>query len=124
MRALIVDDSRFMRAYLRGMLQERGMDCVEAGDGQEGLKQLHAGPRFDLAFMDWNMPVMNGLEMLQELRTAEDAQLRAIMATPEGEKENIVRALSAGAVDYLMKSFDREALGEKRRCLGWRRSRA
>ncbi len=118
MRALIVDDSRFMRTYLRGMLQERGMECVEAGDGQEGLERLHAEPKFDLAFIDWNMPVMNGLEMLKRLRAGDDAELRAIMVTTEGEKENIVRALAAGADEYLMKPFDREALSEKLALLG------
>jgi two-component system, chemotaxis family, chemotaxis protein CheY len=59
-RALIVDDSRFVRAVLRGMLEERGIECAEAGDGQAGLDQLHAGLPFDLALVDWNMPVMDG----------------------------------------------------------------
>lgn len=118
MRALIVDDSRFMRTYLRGLLQDRGMDCVEAGDGQEGLERLHAGPAFDLALIDWNMPVMNGLEMLKRMRAGNHAELRAIMVTTEGEKENILRALSAGADEYLMKPFDRQALSEKLALLG------
>jgi two-component system chemotaxis response regulator CheY len=52
------------------MLEERGIECEEAGDGQAGLDQLHApgGPPFDLALVDWNMPVMDGLEMLKRLR--------------------------------------------------------
>lgn len=118
MRALIVDDSRFMRTYLRGLLQERGMECVEAGDGQEGLDRLHSEAKFDVAFIDWNMPVMNGLEMVKRLRAGEGAELRAIMVTTEGEKENIVCALAAGANEYLMKPFDREALSEKLEMLG------
>ena len=118
MRALIVDDSRFMRTYLRGLLLERGMECEEAGDGQEGLERLLAGPRFDVALIDWNMPVMNGLEMLKQLRTRECGDVRAIMVTTEGEKENILRALSAGADEYLMKPFDGEALSEKLALLG------
>jgi two-component system chemotaxis response regulator CheY len=118
MRALIVDDSRYLRAYLRGLLQERGIDCVEAGDGQEGLDRLHAEPKFDLAFVDWNMPVMNGLQMLKHLRAEEYGDLKAIMVTTEGEKLNILRALAAGADEYLMKPFDREALSEKLALLG------
>ena len=64
MRALIVDDSRFVRGFLRGLLEERGIACAEAGDGQGGLVQLQSGVDFDLALIDWNMPVMDGLEML------------------------------------------------------------
>ena len=68
MRALIVDDSRFVRGLLRGMLEGKGFECEEAGDGLMGLNKLRAGPEFNLALVDWNMPVMNGLEMLQGLR--------------------------------------------------------
>ncbi len=68
MRALIVDDSRFVRGFLRGLLEEKGIECEEAGDGQAGLDQLHGGVPFDLALVDWNMPVMDGLEMLKQLR--------------------------------------------------------
>ena len=60
MRALIVDDSRFVRGFLRNLLEDKGMECVEAGDGQAGLDELHGKVNFDLALMDWNMPVMNG----------------------------------------------------------------
>ncbi|MFY9853055.1 MAG: response regulator [Terracidiphilus sp.] len=68
MRALVVDDSRFVRGYLRGMLEEKGIECEEAADGQAGMEQLKQSPSFDLALVDWNMPVMSGLEMLTELR--------------------------------------------------------
>ena len=64
MRALIVDDSRFVRGYLRGLLEEKGIQCEEAEDGQGGLDQLELGVAFDLALIDWNMPVMGGLQML------------------------------------------------------------
>ena len=68
MRALIVDDSRFVRGFLRGLLMERGIDCEEAADGQAAMDRLHECEPFDLALVDWNMPVMNGLEMLQQMR--------------------------------------------------------
>lgn len=120
MRALIVDDSRYVRSYLRGLLQETGIDCEEAGDGQEALDRIHSGLRVDLAFVDWNMPVMNGLEMLHRLRAEGHTDLKAIMVTTEGEKDHILRALAAGADEYLMKPFDREALHEKLMLLGVR----
>jgi two-component system, chemotaxis family, chemotaxis protein CheY len=122
MRALIVDDSRFVRGFLRGMLEERGIECTEAADGQAGLDQLHAqaqaGTPADLALVDWNMPVMDGLEMLKQLRAAGFASMKVMMVTTEAENDFIIRALDAGADEYLMKPFDDEALCEKLAMLG------
>jgi two-component system chemotaxis response regulator CheY len=118
MRALIVDDSRFVRGFLRGLLQERGITCTEAVDGQAGLAQLKSGVSFDLALIDWNMPVMNGLEMLTTLRAEGFGDLKVMMVTTEAENESIVRALDSGADEYLMKPFDEVALTEKLIMLG------
>jgi two-component system chemotaxis response regulator CheY len=118
MRALIVDDSRFVRGFLRGLLEEKGIECEEAADGQAGMERLNAGPPFDLALVDWNMPVMNGLEMLQQLRAQGLADVKVMMVTTEAENDFIVRALDAGADEYLMKPFDDEALTEKLAMLG------
>ncbi len=118
MRALIVDDSRFVRSYLRGMLEENGIVCEEAADGRAGLEQLRGENRFDLALVDWNMPVMNGLEMLKQLRAEGFNDLKVLMVTTEAENGYIVRALEAGADEYLMKPFDDEALNEKLAMLG------
>jgi two-component system chemotaxis response regulator CheY len=118
MRALIVDDSRFVRDYVRGLLEEKGFECEEAADGLAGLERLQAGPEFDFALIDWNMPVMNGLEMLCHLRTEGYSNLRVMMITTEAENEFIVRALDCGADEYLMKPFDGEALTEKLEMLG------
>lgn len=118
MRALIVDDSRFVRKTLRGLLEERGIECAEAADGRAGMEALHSGAGFDLAFVDWNMPVMNGLEMLIRLREENYTRMKVMMVTTEGETENILRALASGADEYLMKPFDREALEEKLALLG------
>ena len=68
MRALIVDDSRFVRDYLRGLLEEKGIECEEAADGRSGLMHLYNGDPFDLALVDWNMPVMDGFDMLRQMR--------------------------------------------------------
>ncbi len=118
MRALIVDDSRFVRGYLRGMLEEKGIECEEAADGQAGMEQLKQSPSFDLALVDWNMPVMGGLEMLQQLRAEGFSGMKVMMVTTEAENAYILRALDAGADEYLMKPFDDEALTEKLAMLG------
>jgi two-component system chemotaxis response regulator CheY len=118
MRALIVDDSRFVRGYLRGLLEEKGIECEEAADGQAGMDHLNAGLPFDLALVDWNMPVMNGLEMLVALRAQGYGDVKVMMVTTEAENDFIIRALDAGADEYLMKPFDDEALSEKLAMLG------
>jgi two-component system chemotaxis response regulator CheY len=118
MRALIVDDSRFVRGYLRGMLEQKGIACEEAGDGQAGLEHLNSGASFDLALIDWNMPVMDGLEMLEQLRASGFGDLKVMMVTTEAENDFIERALEAGADEYLMKPFDIEALTEKLAMMG------
>jgi two-component system, chemotaxis family, chemotaxis protein CheY len=118
MRALIVDDSRFVRSFLRGLLEDKGIECAEASDGREGMDQLNSGLPFDLVLIDWNMPVMNGLDMLKHLRTEGFDNLRVMMVTTEAENDFILRALDAGADEYLMKPFDDEALSEKLAMLG------
>jgi two-component system chemotaxis response regulator CheY len=118
MRALIVDDSRFVRGYLRGLLEEKGIECAEAGDGQAGMDQLKSGVLFDVALVDWNMPVMNGLEMLKQMRSDGYSDVKVLMVTTEAENDFILRALDAGADEYLMKPFDDEALTEKLAMLG------
>ena len=118
MRALIVDDSRFVRSYLRGLLEPKGIECEEAADGQAGMDLLHTDLDFDLALVDWNMPTMNGLEMLKNMRAEGYDETKVLMVTTEAENEFIVRALEAGADEYLMKPFDNEALTEKLVLLG------
>jgi len=119
MRALIVDDSRFVRDFLRSLLEERGIECDEAVDGCSGLDQIRNGQAFDLALVDWNMPNMNGLEMLKTMRAEGYSDVKVMMVTTEAENDFILRALDAGADEYLMKPFDDEALGEKLMILGF-----
>lgn len=118
MRALIVDDSRFVRCVLRGLLEKRGIECAEAPDGQAGMDRLAEGAPFDLALVDWNMPVMDGFEMLRQLRADGFSDMKVMMVTTEAENDFIIRALDAGADEYLMKPFDGEALNEKLIMLG------
>ena len=118
MRALIVDDSRFVRDFLRGLLEEKGIECEEAADGRAGLSQLHDGDPFDLALVDWNMPVMDGLDMLKNMRAEGYGDVKVMMVTTEAEDDFIMRSLDAGADEYLMKPFDDQALTEKLAMLG------
>jgi len=118
MRALIVDDSRFVRGYVRGLLEEKGFECEEAADGRAALDLLHGEKDFDIALVDWNMPVMNGLDMLKRLRAEGFSGIKVMMVTTEAENDFIVGALEAGADEYLMKPFDGEAMQEKLAMLG------
>jgi two-component system chemotaxis response regulator CheY len=118
MRALIVDDSRFVRGYLRILLEDRGIECEEAADGKAGIDQLHCGEPFDLALVDWHMPVMNGLEMVRQLRADGFAGTKVMIVTNEAGNGAILTALNAGADEYLMKPFDDKALDGKLALLG------
>jgi len=118
MRALIVDDSRFVRDYLRGLLEKMGIECEEAADGQAGMSHLHESDPFDLALVDWNMPIMDGFAMLKSMRAEGYSDVKVMMVTTEAEDDFIIRSLDAGADEYLMKPFDNEALAEKLAMLG------
>ena len=119
MRALVLDDSRAMRMVLSRLLRERGWDVVEAGDGQEGLQVLAGGPAPELALVDWNMPVMNGLDFVRAVRKDPAMSgVTLVMVTTESEHGQVVRALAAGAHEYVFKPFTPEALLGKLSMLG------
>jgi two-component system chemotaxis response regulator CheY len=118
MKILVVDDSRAMRMILKQILREIGFEDVsEAGHGRDALAHRH--PDTELALIDWNMPEMNGLELLTALNgDARFASMRRVMVTTESEMPQIVKALEAGASEYVMKPFTREAIKEKLRLIG------
>lgn len=119
MRALVLDDSRAMRMVLVRILRERGWDVLEAGDGQEGLDVIAAGPAPELALIDWNMPVMNGLDFVRAVRSDPTYEhMTLVMVTTESEHSQVVRALAAGAHEYVFKPFTPEALLGKLSMLG------
>jgi len=119
MRVLVVDDSRFIRNYLHSVFVEHGVDCREAADGAEGLAVLRLHGPFTVALVDWNMPGMSGLELLQAIR-ADPAldETRVVMVTTEAENDHIEAALQAGADEYLVKPFDEAGLFDKLRMAG------
>ena len=119
MRALIVDDSHFIRECLKQMLETMNIGCEEAVNGQDALSILRQAEAFDLMLCDVNMPVMNGLECVKALRQAGlHPPMRVMMATTETDFEFIEEALSCGADEFLMKPFPPESLREKMLLLG------
>jgi two-component system chemotaxis response regulator CheY len=119
MRALVVDDSRAVRTIVGNMLRELGYDVVAAGNGREALLLLNDEAPVDVAFVDWNMPEMNGLELVTALRQSpEFRELPVVMATSETEISQIAVALEAGANEYAMKPFDQSVVLDKLRLVG------
>ncbi len=119
MKALVIDDSRAMRMLLSRIVTELGFEVAEAGNGQEALDTIDAGAMPDVALIDWNMPVMDGLEFVSAMRARPDARhVTLMMVTTESERSQIVRALAAGAHEYLIKPFTEDALVSKLALLG------
>jgi len=114
MRVLVIDDSRAVRIIIGNILREIGLDVLEAGNGLEALEQIKNNPDLELLLVDWNMPEMNGLQLIQEIRSerAYDG-MRILMVTSEAQGEQVSLALRAGANEYLMKPFSKEVLKAK-----------
>ncbi|MGO9094023.1 MAG: response regulator [Bryobacteraceae bacterium] len=119
-KALVVDDSRAVRIILAKILRELGYEVCEAANGREALEVMEAQKaEVTLVLADWNMPEINGLELLKRLR--QDPALSAlvvIMVTTETELGQMVAALEAGANEYVMKPFTRDILVEKLQLVG------
>ncbi len=111
---LVVDDFSTMRRIVRNLLKELGYSNVdEAEDGAMALSKLK-NESFDFVISDWNMPVMNGLDMLKSIRADPTlAKLPVLMVTAEAKKENIIAAAQAGANGYVVKPFTAATLDEK-----------
>jgi two-component system chemotaxis response regulator CheY len=120
MKAMLVDDSRAMRSLLRKILIENGFEVVaEAENGRDGLAHLERVGWLDLTLLDWNMPIMNGYELLCEVRKHDKwKDMRVMLVTTETEASQILLALDAGADEYLIKPFAKEAVREKLTVMG------
>ena len=111
MLALVVDDSKVARLVVGQALRELGMDVVEADNGVAALEQLERFPDIGLMLLDWNMPEMNGYDLLRQVRSQRSFDsMRILMVTSESEATQVTRALTAGANEYLMKPFGKEVL--------------
>ncbi|MFA6191594.1 MAG: chemotaxis response regulator CheY [Sulfurimonas sp.] len=115
MKLLVVDDSSTMRRIIKNTLARLGYkDILEGGDGLEGWAAIDANPDIDMLITDWNMPEMNGLELVKKVRAdARFKDLPIIMVTTEGGKAEVITALKAGVNNYIVKPFTPQVLKEK-----------
>jgi len=107
---LVVDDSRVVRKVARRILEANGFDVTEAEDGQQALETCRQTMP-DCVLLDWNMPVVDGLSFLRHLRTefGQDSP-PVLFCTNENDMDHIEQAITAGALEYIMKPFDEEIL--------------
>jgi two-component system chemotaxis response regulator CheY len=119
-KAMVVDDSKAIRMILSRTLGEVGYEVCSAGNGKEALKLLDQQQgSVSLALVDWNMPEMNGLEFVQQVRSMPRySELTLIMVTTETEVSQMARALQEGANEYVMKPFTRDIIADKLKLLG------
>ncbi|EKD27820.1 MAG: hypothetical protein ACD_79C00554G0002 [uncultured bacterium] len=112
MKVLVADDSKVMRRIIKGYLKDLNLtDVIEAGDGKEAFENIKG---IDLLITDWNMPVMNGLTLVKEVRAKpENSVLKILMITTESGKEDIIQAMQSGVNNYIIKPFTFELFKEK-----------
>jgi two-component system chemotaxis response regulator CheY len=113
MKILIVDDSKPILSMVSSMVTELGHEPLVAEHGQAAFDVIAKQPDVDLVLLDWNMPVMNGLEFLEKNQTESIFTIPIFMMTTENSPEKIQKALSSGAVDYIMKPFTVDILENK-----------
>ncbi|HYE46950.1 MAG TPA: response regulator [Caulobacter sp.] len=110
---LVVDDSRVIRKVARRILEELGFEIAEAADGMEALAWCRAAMP-DAILLDWNMPVMNGIDFLRQLRADPDGDKPTVVfCSVETDPHRIREALDAGASEYIMKPFDGDIIEAK-----------
>ncbi|MGD0505623.1 MAG: response regulator [Steroidobacteraceae bacterium] len=120
MKAIIIDDSRSMRAILAGWLKEQGFEIIEVADGKAAMEVFRRSGPLDIAVIDWNMPVMNGYELIVELRCIPTFDsMPILMVSTEGSEAQQAEALAAGANEYLAKPVMEEAFIQKLQKLGF-----
>jgi two-component system chemotaxis response regulator CheY len=115
MKILVVDDSSTMRRIIVNTLARLGYkDVVQGADGVEAWEAMQANPDIGIVITDWNMPNMNGLELVKKIRAEEKyADIPIIMVTTEGGKAEVITALKAGVNNYIVKPFTPQVLKEK-----------
>ena len=115
---LVVDDSKVIRKVARHILETLNFSVDEAEDGKEALSRCQAQMP-DVVLLDWNMPVMGGIEFLRTLRQGDyENQPKVVFCTTENDAAHIRAAIDAGADEYVMKPFDRETLESKLQIVG------
>jgi two-component system chemotaxis response regulator CheY len=121
MKILAVDDSMLVRRIVASASSVVGAECIGAADGLLALAELERDPTgFSLICLDWNMPNMNGLDLLRKIRSTEELQhLPVLMLTTEGSHQAIITAIKAGATSYMTKPFfEKDLQARMLDCLG------
>ncbi len=120
MKVLIIDDSRTMRRLLASYLAPLVSQTYEAGNGREALEVLDKDEAVDLALVDWDMPVMNGIDFVRVVRgDTRRAGIKLLMVTAHNNMESVTEAITAGADDFLMKPLTEEMVMDKLRMMGF-----
>ncbi len=115
---LLVDDSRVVRKVARRIAEDLGFECSEAEDGQKAVEACEQTMP-DAILLDWNMPVMSGIEFLEKLRQMDNgSHPKVVFCTTENDMNHIQRAIQAGANEYIMKPFDSEIIESKFKQIG------
>jgi len=118
-KAIVIDDSSTVRSIISKMLTAMGIQSVQAADGKQALTVLSQNEDVSIAFVDWNMPVMNGIDFVQEVRKqAVYNKIKILMVTTETEMSQVVIAIESGVDEYIMKPFTKEIFLEKLSMLG------
>lgn len=114
MKVLVVDDFSTMRRIVKNLLRQNGYTNIEeAEDGEQAYSKLQGGG-FGFVVSDWNMPNMDGLELLKKVRSDPSLKdLPVLMVTAEAEKDKVITAIQAGVNNYIVKPFSGEVLKEK-----------
>lgn len=116
MKALVVDDSTSMRNIIKAVLKQMAIfdEIVEAENGRVALDRIREQGPFNIVLLDWYMPEMEGYDCLVEIRKDDNLQdMKVMMVTTENEQEKVIKAVMAGANEYLMKPFTPDMLEEK-----------
>jgi len=112
-QCLIVDDSRVVRTVAGRIVKDLSFEVTEAADGSEALDKCRESMP-DAVLLDWNMPVMNGLDFLRALRREEGGKAPIVVfCTNENDAEHIMEAVRSGANEYIMKPFDADIIESK-----------
>lgn len=109
---LLIDDSKSVHAYLRQCLEPFASTIVDCQDGQEGVEHLKANQDYDLIFLDWEMPRMDGPTAFEEMKKM-DLSIPVVMLTSKNDPLDIMKMIEAGVVDYLLKPFTADIIESK-----------
>jgi two-component system chemotaxis response regulator CheY len=116
---MVIDDSSAMRLILGRIMRSLHFDVIEAANGADAISKMEGGQVPDVALVDWNMPVMDGISFVSAVRAEEKWRpVTLMMVTTESEQAQVAKALQAGAQEYLIKPFTPDAIADKLALLG------